>query len=100
MIPESYGKRNLSFRYQIQYRTHPFFRGFAINHVTCEKNKIGFFQIQYLIDTLNRYVRTGVIIDIMNIGKLDNLEFTVFVEPESLLLCTCQLKASQQDSQQ
>ena len=100
MVTESHRKRDFSFRYQIQHCTHSFFRRFTINHISRKKNKVGLFHIQYLIDTFDRYIRTRIIIDIMNIGKLDNLKLTVFVKLKSLLLCICQLKASQQDSQQ
>ena len=80
MVTECHAERYLTFSCQVKYGTHTFFGRLTINHITGEKHQIRFLCIQHFIDPFDRNGRLRIVMDIMYIGELYDLKFTVLVE--------------------
>jgi hypothetical protein len=80
MIAESDNKRQLTLRYLFQHLQHTFICRSRINDISGEDYKIRLFFVEYLINTFQCYVGSGILILEMDVGELYDFKFTVFIE--------------------
>ena len=86
MIAESDNKRQLTLRYLFQHLQHTFICRSGINDVSGEDYKIRLFFVEYLINTFQCDVGSGILILEMDVGELYDFKFTVFIEASFALL--------------